>query len=62
MNDDVVKLKYSDNIEIEEFLLRKRIEDELKSEFVYMQREQEKKMKLVYRKMLEDMYMDMINN
>jgi hypothetical protein len=27
-----------------------------------MQREQEKKMKLVYRKMLEDMYMDMINN
>jgi hypothetical protein len=25
-------------------------------------REQEKKMKLVYRKMLEDMYMDMINN
>ena len=47
---------------IDEFLLRKRIEDELKSEFVYMQREQEKKMKLVYRKMLEDMYMDMINN
>ena len=47
---------------IDEFLLRKRIEDELRSEFVYMQREQEKKMKLVYRKMLEDMYMDMINN
>ena len=47
---------------IDEFLLRKRIEDELKSEFVYMQREQEKKMKLVYRKMLEDMYMDMINS
>lgn len=47
---------------IDEYLLRKRIEEELKSEFVYMQKEQEKKMKLVYKKMLEDMYMDMINN
>jgi len=56
------KITESNGSPIDEFLLRKRIEDELKSEFVYMQREQEKKMKLVYRKMLEDMYMDMINN
>lgn len=47
---------------VDEYLLRKRIEEELKSEFIYMQKEQEKKMKLVYKKMLEDMYMDMINN
>jgi hypothetical protein len=48
--------------EIDEFLLRQRIERELKYEFKQMQLEHEQKMKLIYRRMIEDMYIDMLNS
>ncbi len=48
--------------QIDEYWLRRRIEDELKTEFAMMQKDQEKKMKIVYKKMIEDMYIDMINS
>jgi hypothetical protein len=48
--------------EIDEFLLRQRIERELKYEFKQMQLEHEQKMRLIYRRMIEDMYIDMLNS
>ncbi len=48
--------------EIDEYLLRQRIERELKYEFKQMQLEHEMKMKLIYRRMIEDMYVDMLNS
>ena len=48
--------------EIDEYLLRQRIERELKYEFKQMQLEHEQKMKLIYRRMIEDMYIDMLNS
>ena len=48
--------------EIDEYLLRQRIERELKYEFKQMQIEHEQKMKLIYRRMIEDMYIDMLNS
>ena len=52
----------SNGQQIDEYWLRRRIEDELKTEFAMMQKDQEKKMKFVYKKMIEDMYMDMLNS
>ena len=48
--------------EIDEFLLRQRIERELKYEFNQMQIDHEKKLRMVYRKMIEQMYLDMLNS
>ena len=48
--------------EIDEYLLRQRMERELKYEFKQMQLEHEMKMKLIYRRMIEDMYVDMLNS
>jgi hypothetical protein len=48
--------------EIDEFLLRQRIERELKYEFKQMQLDHEQKMRIIYRRMIEDMYIDMLNS
>jgi hypothetical protein len=48
--------------EIDEFLLRQRIERELKYEFNQMQIDHEKKLRMVYRRMIEQMYLDMLNS
>lgn len=48
--------------EIDEFLLRQRIERELKYEFNQMQIDHEKKLRMVYRKMIEQMYLDILNS
>lgn len=48
--------------EIDEFLLRQKIERELKYEFRQLQVDHEKKMKLIYRRMIEDMYIDLLNS
>jgi hypothetical protein len=48
--------------EIDEILLRQRIERELRYEFNQMQIEHEKKMKIIYRKMIENMYREFLNS
>ncbi len=48
--------------EIDEYLLRQRIERELKYEFNQMQIDHEKKLRSVYRKMIEQMYLEMLNS
>jgi hypothetical protein len=48
--------------EIDEYMLRQRIERELKYEFREMQIEHEKRMKSIYRRMIEDMYIDLLNS
>ena len=48
--------------EIDEILLRQRIERELRYEFNQMQLDHEQKMKIIYRRMIESMYSDLLNN
>jgi viroplasmin and RNaseH domain-containing protein len=48
--------------EIDEILLRQRIERELRYEFNQMQLDHEQKMKIVYRRMIESMYSDLLNS
>ena len=49
------------NLGVDEFLLRQKIERELKYEFNQMQLEHEKKMKIIYRRMIEQMYFELLN-
>jgi DNA-binding MurR/RpiR family transcriptional regulator len=48
--------------EIDEILLRQRIERELRYEFNQMQLDHEQKMKIIYRRMIESMYSDLLNS
>ena len=50
------------NLGVDEFLLRQKIERELKYEFNQMQLEHEKKMKIIYRRMIEQMYFELLNS
>ena len=48
--------------EIDEILLRQRIERELRYEFNQMQLDHEQKMKIIYRRMIESMYSELLNS